>query len=120
MDSLLGAPVVDIRPISDAGKTAGYVAKYIGKSPVRFDRCKRYWSSRDYDSLSASERNSLRARPGYWLLGEQAYSQVLARWTLAGHWVVEDDEDNAHYDEGANKWALVAKLMRFHRGLDGH
>ena len=49
MDELLSSPIVDIRRVRSARQVAGYVAKYVGKAPHRFDTCKRYWSTRDWD-----------------------------------------------------------------------
>lgn len=49
MDELIGAPVVDIKMIRDKRRVAAYVAKYIGKDPWKWDGCKRYWRSQDYE-----------------------------------------------------------------------
>lgn len=48
MNRLIGAPIVDVRFIQDAGRVATYVAKYISKAPEAFARCKRWWRSHDY------------------------------------------------------------------------
>ena len=49
MDELMGAPVVDIRRIDNVNRVAAYVAKYIAKAPAKFDGCKRYWRSQDFE-----------------------------------------------------------------------
>jgi len=49
MQYLTGAPIVDIRRISNVRRIANYLAKYVGSSPTRFKGCKRYWCSQDYD-----------------------------------------------------------------------
>lgn len=49
MDDLLQSPIVDIKYVTDRGRVAAYVAKYIAKAPERFDGCKRYWRSQDYE-----------------------------------------------------------------------
>jgi len=49
MNILMGAPIVDIRRISNIRRVANYLAKYVGSSPTRFKGCKRYWCSQDYD-----------------------------------------------------------------------
>lgn len=48
MRELIGAPIVDIRWITDKGRVAAYVVKYCGKDPHRFRNTKRYWRSPDW------------------------------------------------------------------------
>lgn len=48
MQELTGSPIVDIRRVPNTNRIANYVAKYVGKEPHKFIRCKRYWSTRDY------------------------------------------------------------------------
>lgn len=45
---LTGAHIVDIRRVTNGRMAASYVAKYLGKAPVRYDRCKRYYFTRGY------------------------------------------------------------------------
>jgi hypothetical protein len=45
---LTGAHIVDIRRVTNSRMAAGYVAKYLGKAPQRFDHCKRYYFTRGY------------------------------------------------------------------------
>lgn len=49
MKDLIGAPVVDIRKIDNEGRAAAYVSKYVGKDPVAFQGCKRWWRSHNYE-----------------------------------------------------------------------
>lgn len=49
MDELMKAPVVDIRQVKSPKKIAYYITKYCGKEPHRFDSCKRYWATRDWE-----------------------------------------------------------------------
>lgn len=48
MRDLIGAPIVDIRWITDQGRVAAYIVKYCGKDPHRFPNTKRYWRSPDW------------------------------------------------------------------------
>ena len=48
MRNRMDSPIVDVRKIKGARMAAGYVAKYIGKDPHRFDGTKRYWRTRHY------------------------------------------------------------------------
>jgi len=47
---LTGAPIVDIRRIKHQRQIVSYVAKYVGKAPVKFARCKRYYRSHRYNT----------------------------------------------------------------------
>ena len=55
MRELIGAPIVDIRRVRSAKQAAAYVAKYVGKDPVPFDGCKRYWRSQDWELFAAND-----------------------------------------------------------------
>ena len=48
MRDMIGAPIVDVRFVQDAGRVAAYVAKYVSKAPEGFAHCKRWWRSSDY------------------------------------------------------------------------
>jgi hypothetical protein len=45
---LTGAHIVDIRRVKNARMAASYVAKYLGKAPHQFMKCKRYYFTRGY------------------------------------------------------------------------
>lgn len=62
MRSLIGAPIVDIRRITSLSMAAAYVAKYIGKDPQRFVKCKRYWTTKGW-KIVKQERTE---EEGYW------------------------------------------------------
>lgn len=48
MKELNGAPIVWVERIRSKRKVANYCAKYCGKDPKSFRRCKRYWRTMDY------------------------------------------------------------------------
>lgn len=48
MEELIGAKIVDIRKVRNAGEAAAYVSKYLAKDPHQFGAAKRYWASRHY------------------------------------------------------------------------
>ena len=58
MKELIGAPIVDIRRVRSVKQAAAYVAKYVGKDPVAFQGCKRYWRSQDWELLAAADDGS--------------------------------------------------------------
>jgi hypothetical protein len=67
MKERMDAPIVDIRRVKGEKEAAAYVSKYVGKDPVAFKGCKRYWRSQDWDyeaaALVAAE-NKRRAKAG--------------------------------------------------------
>lgn len=68
MRELIDSPIVHIEKISTTAKAAHYMTKYMTKSPHRFDGCKRYWFSKDYEPQSENE-NAKRTTPdasGQW------------------------------------------------------
>ena len=56
MDDIIQSPVVHIRRLDSKGRAAAYVAKYCGKSPHQFAKCKRYWKSQDYEQRPKDSR----------------------------------------------------------------
>ena len=63
MRELIGAPIVDIRRVRSAKQAAAYVAKYVGKDPVTFDGCKRYWRSQDWELFAANDDDAPAPEP---------------------------------------------------------
>lgn len=49
MAELASSPIVDIRAVESAGRVAVYVSRYVTRNSERFETCKRYWCSQDYD-----------------------------------------------------------------------
>lgn len=90
MADLTGAPIVDVRRITDPDRTAGYVAKYCGKDPHHFGTCKRYWRTRDYE-LSHFEREE---PPGHWSsvweIRDCSLEDQEARW-IGNHWTTRHE-----------------------------
>lgn len=58
MQELIGARVADIRFIRGPRQVHSYVAKYVGKMPVRFAGTVRYWCSRNYLPKAANDDRS--------------------------------------------------------------
>ena len=99
MRELIGAPIVDIRRVHSAKQAAAYVAKYVGKDPVTFAGCKRYWRSQDWELLAANDNGSDDCASSEWrvfqgsveayiewecLFGAQIVSQEGSTYTLNG------------------------------------
>lgn len=87
MKKYMDAPIVDIRAIRSAKMVAAYVAKYISKDTAAFEKCKRYWQSRDYQ-LEKRERPS--NLPEIIAILKRSYDLVLEDWKLGGVTTAED------------------------------
>ena len=69
MSELVNSPVVYITKIDSKGRVAGYCAKYCGKGAAKFGTCRRYWSSRDYDTRATPEHlDKTRAKQSWVML----------------------------------------------------
>lgn len=99
MRELIGAPIVDIRRVRSAKQAAAYVAKYVGKDPMTFNGCKRYWRSQDWELHAAVSHGSGDYATSEWrvfqasvetfvdwecLFGAQVVSQEGSTYTLKG------------------------------------
>lgn len=84
--------IVDIRRVYNARHAARYVAKYVSKAPKRYEGCKRYWRTHDYD-LNPREKARMDpdARVGWLSQSDVAsFAWVLER----NHYLVEWDGNN--------------------------
>lgn len=62
-ERITGSFMVDIRAITSVGKAAFYVAKYVGKDLSKFQSCKRWWRSHDWndkEAISEEDREQFR------------------------------------------------------------
>jgi len=84
MGALTGSPIVDVRRIKTGKRTIGYVTKYVGKKPHRFQGVKRYWRSLDYMMPSEEEEDNTVEDRGRWEIVRTnwiQYAELLApRW----------------------------------------
>jgi hypothetical protein len=83
--ALTGSPIVDIRRPNKA-RIARYVAKYVGKEPIRLGSHKRYSFSRGYRlDGPVSRARSFRERGGRWEIRERDIAAYAAMLTGAGY-----------------------------------
>ncbi len=89
MKRLMLAPVVDIRRVKNKNKLAYYISKYCGKEPHRFQTCKRYWTTRDYELT----RFEPEPQPGrwhrHWQLEKVHIGQLADDWRSQGYEVTD-------------------------------
>lgn len=84
MDELTSSPIVDIRRVRSAGQAAAYVSKYVGKSPHRFDTCKRYWYTRGWDQSGWSYEPRYAPPGDRWEITRLSVSRVVEDWMRRG------------------------------------
>jgi len=84
MDKLMKAPVVDIRTVTDKKKLAYYISKYCGKEPHRFETCKRYWSTRDWEVEKFVPEKPEGVWDHTWTLVRTPLGQLADEWRAQG------------------------------------
>lgn len=89
MERLIGAPIVDVRFITEKGRVAAYVAKYVSKAPEGFESCKRWWRSHDYE-IEREEFEPF-ARFGPFTSEVKRTIEELARRKEAQGWKIEEE-----------------------------
>lgn len=85
MAEMINAPIVDIRRVWNTQHAATYISKYIGKDPVAFTGCKRYWKSRDYDLRTTDDDTAETHSNGVWEVRELSLEQYADMMTALGH-----------------------------------
>ena len=88
MNELANSPIVDIRAIDNQGRVAGYVAKYCAKGAARFGNCRRYWSSRDFDTRATPEHLKKQSTPRQWTMLKYRLWLWCRDWKERG-WCIE-------------------------------
>jgi len=89
MKKLMAAPVVDVQRVHNEKKLAWYVAKYIGKDPQRFQTCKRYWSTQDWELEKFEPQKPAGNWPHGWRIVRVPLAQLAEEWRAEGLQVEE-------------------------------
>ena len=108
MAELTDAPIVDIRQIKDAKKAANYVAKYIGKDPHSFNRCKRYWASHDYKRPPGFDTGWREGMPWRYLVERMSVSAYAEVARIIGYEFVESQGDAHRYEPKPHSYRAAA------------
>lgn len=120
MKSLMGAPIVDIRRVRDKSKLAYYISKYMGKDPHRFETCKRYWTTRDWE-LEKYEPQEPPGRWGCpWKMKRTPLAELAAAWAADGYEMTVSKNHVLAYAQGPpddEYWEAMYLLRRRDRGL---
>lgn len=94
MADLIGAPIVDIRKVKNAGMAAAYVTKYLTKAPHHFASLKRYWASQDWTPRSEDDLDTAAAHGGTVEIWKEPIADVI--WRLKAHgWLLAEQQDEA-------------------------
>ncbi len=85
---ITGSWSVDIRPIHGSRGAAKYLAKYIGKNPMRFGQTKRYWYSKNWFEPRPRRRGRDRSWNSKWAIrhihvGRLAEEFALRKWIFS-------------------------------------
>lgn len=85
---ITGAFEIDIRYIKKASQVLFYVTKYIGKDLHKFDGCKRWWRSHNYQELSDDLPAIYKSGLLYTKV-EKEFSSIVAKAEDDG-WIIEN------------------------------
>jgi len=114
MKSLLDAPIVDVQRVHNKKKLAFYVAKYIGKDPHRFETCKRYWTTQDWELVKYERPASTCRWHSKWTLERTPLAELAAEWRDQGRTV----ETSSRYIQSTwrggtqDQWDAVDEIYR--------
>jgi hypothetical protein len=100
MLDLMGAPIVDVRRIFEQGRVAAYVAKYIGKDPTKWDKCKRYWRSQDYELEARKYVKAEGLDDEWWEVRNSRPELIVKLCELEGMSVTKRDRDWLVFKQG--------------------
>ncbi len=90
MLDLIGAPIVDIRRITNKRMVASYVAKYVGKAPHKFGTCKRYWQTKDYSQRQWEKQEDDGLWYPNWEIRSETLEELETKWKGWGYDVLLD------------------------------
>jgi hypothetical protein len=88
MADLIGSPIVDIRRVKDKRAIASYVSKYIAKDPTKFEGCKRYYRSQDYEKKQHKYVKPPLGPDAHWSFPDQR-PEVYIDWMISEGWSPE-------------------------------
>lgn len=86
---LTGSSHVDIRAVRGGKRAEYYISKYIGKDPMAFPGCKRWWRSHNYE-LEESDLAEEFLPPAKWSKVEKHLRQVASELASMGVIIVEE------------------------------
>lgn len=105
LNQYAGAPIVDIRRVYNRRHASRYVAKYVSKGPGRFEGCKRYWRSQDYQlSATGWERDTPVHDAEHWY--HPVRLEAMAEQFEAQDYRVEWDGEHAFTAYPADRYCL--------------
>ena len=88
MRELTGSPIVDIRKVRSVKQAASYISKYIGKAPHRFETCKRYWRTKNWDQSTFEKEPMEGDWSRAWEVRDRSLEWCIALWEGLGMTIV--------------------------------
>jgi hypothetical protein len=85
MRKLLDSPQCRIDRITKANRAIAYMSKYLTKEPERFDGCKRYMTSRNWDDTAPKWDRPVMDADLVWSLQETKLAQWQHKWLDQAH-----------------------------------
>lgn len=100
MDDMIGAPIVDIRHIKEQGRVVHYITKYIAKAPERWEGCKRYWCSQDWEIPEPEKQSNYYWKALWWDVSTTRPKVLIDMAIEDGHTVIFTNRSWIIHDMG--------------------
>lgn len=98
MEEIADAPIVWVNRVWDAGRRAGYCAKYSTKATAKIGNAKRYWQSPDYNLSEKPESHGLEAGEFWEVKHSTHVFHVLRNYSETG-WTI--------HVQGPREWIIT-------------
>ncbi|MGL5733671.1 MAG: rolling circle replication-associated protein [Beijerinckiaceae bacterium] len=94
--NIMGSGGVNIKFIRNQQKVLFYITKYIGKDLAKFEGCKRYWRSQNYE-VEKTEREQIKLYSTGYRLERGSIDYLRLRLAEDGFLIKKIDADKFHY-----------------------
>lgn len=97
--NIMGSGGVNIKFIKNTQKVLFYITKYIGKDLVKFEGCKRFWKSQNYEQEKPEKQQTRLYGEGY-RLERGSLDYLRLRLSIDGFTITKQGPDKFHYRTG--------------------
>lgn len=109
--NIMGSGGVNIKFIRNTAKVLFYITKYIGKDLAKFEGCKRYWKSQNYE-VEKAEREPIKLYGDGFRLHRGDLGYVRLRLANEGYIITKMGPDKFRYRYGGYwRWAENKRMM---------
>lgn len=103
--NIMGSGGVNIKFIRNTQKVLFYITKYIGKDLAKFEGCKRYWKSQNYE-IEKVEKEPIKVYGEGFRLNRGTLDYLRCRMAGDGYIITKQGPDKFHYRFGGYwRWA---------------